>query len=128
MAKVLGVGGVFLSCDDPEATSAWYARVLGLEAEGPMGLAFLHSESAAAFGPGARTVLASFPKDSDYFAPSVREVMVNLIVDDLDAILERAAKAGVPETQPRADYEYGRFGWILDPDGRKLELWEPIRP
>ncbi|WP_025313318.1 VOC family protein [Roseicyclus elongatus] len=124
MAKVLGLGGVFFSCADHEATKAWYARVLGMEPDADGGLAFLHGDSAAMFQQGARTVFAPFP-DASYFAPSTAPFMLNLIVDDLDAILARAAAEGVDEVQPREEHPYGRFGWIMDPDGRKLELWQP---
>jgi len=126
MAKVLGLGGVFFTCADLDKTKAWYARVLGMEPDADGGLAFLHRDSAEAFPQGARTVLAPFP-DASYFAPSSAQFMLNLIVDDLDAILARARAEGVDEVQPREAHPYGRFGWIMDPDGRKLELWEPPR-
>jgi catechol 2,3-dioxygenase-like lactoylglutathione lyase family enzyme len=124
MAKVLGLGGVFFACADSAATKAWYARVLGMEPDEGGGLAFLHGESAAAFPMGARTVFAPFP-DASYFAPSDAPFMLNLIVDDLDAILARAKAEGVEEVQPREEHPYGAFGWIMDPDGRKVELWQP---
>jgi catechol 2,3-dioxygenase-like lactoylglutathione lyase family enzyme len=126
MARVLGIGGVFLSCPDAEATKAWYARVLGLEVNEHGGFHFQHGESASAFGDGARTIFAPFGS-ADYFAPSTLPFMLNLIVDDLDAILARAAAEGVEEVQSREAHDYGRFGWIMDPDGRKPELWEPPR-
>lgn len=125
MGKVIGVGGVFLDCPNVEATKAWYTRVLGLEMDGPGGCHFLHSESAAAFGAGARTIFAPFAAEGEYFKPSTLPFMVNLIVDDLDAVLARCAAEGVEEVQPAEAHEYGRFAWIMDPDGRKLELWQP---
>jgi catechol 2,3-dioxygenase-like lactoylglutathione lyase family enzyme len=128
MAKVVGLGGLFLECRDVEATRDWYARVLGMEPDEHGGIAFRHEESAAAFGDGARTIFGPFAAGSGYFAPSDLPFMLNLIVDDLDGILARAAEAGVEQVQPREDYEYGRFAWIMDPDGRKVELWEPPRP
>ena len=124
MAKILGLGGVFFVCADSEATKAWYARVLGMEPDEHGGLAFLHAQSAAAFPQGARTVFAPFP-DVAYFAPSIATFMMNLIVDDLDAVLARARAEGVAEVQPREAHPYGLFGWIMDPDGRKIELWQP---
>jgi catechol 2,3-dioxygenase-like lactoylglutathione lyase family enzyme len=124
MARVLGLGGVFFTCADSEATKAWYARVLGMSPDEDGGLAFLHGETAAAFPQGARTVFAPFP-DGRYFAPSEAPFMLNLIVDDLDAVLARARAEGVEEVQPREAHPYGRFGWIMDPDHRKLELWQP---
>ncbi len=125
MGKVIGVGGVFLACEDSEATKAWYMRVLGMEPEDFGGFAFLHRDSTGAFPEGARTIFAPFDGDSDYFAPSTLPFMVNLIVDDLDAVLERCEAEGVAQVQPVEAHEYGRFAWIMDPDGRKLELWQP---
>ena len=125
MGGVLGIGGVFFACDEPEATKAWYARVLGLEPDEHGGYHFLHRASAAASPEGARTVFAPFDADSDYFAPSTAPFMFNLIVDDLDAVLARCAAEGVLPVQPGQDLPYGRFAWILDLDGRKVELWEP---
>jgi predicted enzyme related to lactoylglutathione lyase len=127
MAKVIGLGGVFLHCADVEATKAWYARVLGMEPNDFGGFHFMHGDSAAAFGDGARTIYGIFGADTDYFEPSHLPFMLNLMVDDLDGILARVAAEGVEEVQERQDYDYGRFAWIMDPDGRKLELWEPPR-
>lgn len=125
MGQVLGVGGVFFKCRDLEATMAWYARVLGLKREDFGGTMFSHARSAEAKGPGALTVFSGFAEDSDYFAPSDVPVMINLMVDDLDAVLAHAAAEGVTPVQPGEDQDYGRFAWIMDPDGRKLELWQP---
>jgi predicted enzyme related to lactoylglutathione lyase len=125
MAKVIGLGGVFLHCADVEVTRDWYARVLGMEPNDFGGFHFMHGESAASFGDGARTIYGIFPAESDYFEPSGLSFMLNLMVDDLDGVLARVAEAGVEQVQTRQDFEYGRFAWIMDPDGRKLELWEP---
>ncbi|MBF9034502.1 VOC family protein [Rhodobacterales bacterium HKCCE2091] len=125
MGKVIGIGGVFMTCRDPEATRDWYARVLGIDPNDMCGFDFLHADSAARFPEGARSILGLFGDGSDYLAPSGLPFMLNLIVDDLDAVLARAAGEGVAELQPRESHDYGAFGWILDPDGRKLELWQP---
>jgi catechol 2,3-dioxygenase-like lactoylglutathione lyase family enzyme len=125
MGKVIGVGGVFLSSGDPDATRDWYARVLGMEPNEYGGFDFLHADSAKAFPEGARTIFAPFDAGSDYFAPSGLPFMLNLIVDDLDAVLSRCKAEGVAQVQPAQDLEYGRFAWVLDPDGRKVELWQP---
>ncbi|MEL6952356.1 MAG: VOC family protein [Pseudomonadota bacterium] len=125
MAKVTGIGGIFLKCADPDATRDWYKRVLGFEPNEYGGFDFLHSASAAIHPEGARTIYGLFAADSPYFAPSEAPFMLNLMVDDLEAILARAAGEGVSELQPRESHDYGTFGWILDPDGRKLELWQP---
>lgn len=127
MAKVIGIGGIFLHCRDVERTKAWYVRVLGLEPNDFGGFHFVHGESADAFGDGARTIFGMFASDTDYFDPSPLPFMLNLMVDDLDGVLARAASEGVAEVQDRQSYDYGRFAWIMDPDGRKLELWEPPR-
>jgi predicted enzyme related to lactoylglutathione lyase len=92
------------------------------------GFDFLHAASSARFPEAARTIFAPFDSKSDYFEPSTLPFMFNLIVDDLTAILERAAREGVPEIQPRENTDYGDFAWLLDPDGRKIELWEPREP
>lgn len=125
MARVIGIGGVFLQCADVEATKAWYARVLGMEPNDFGGFHFMHGDSARAFGDGARTIFGLFGRDMDYFEPSTLPFMLNLMVDDLDGILDRVRAEGVEQVQQRQDYEYGRFAWVMDPDGRKLELWEP---
>ncbi|WJY21463.1 VOC family protein [Fontisubflavum oceani] len=125
MADVIGVGGVFLHCADPDATKSWYARVLGMVPNDYGGFDFGHRESAKQFPEGARTIFAPFAADSEYFKPSTLPFMLNLMVDDLDGMLARAKAEGVEELQPRENLEYGQFGWILDHDGRKIELWQP---
>ncbi len=127
MAKVVGLGGLFMACADPEMTRDWYRRVLGLEANEHGGVDFFHQKTADAFGSAARTVFGTFGAQSDYFAPSNLPYMLNLMVDDLDGILARAKAQGVEPVQPGEAYDYGRFAWIMDPDGRKIELWEPVR-
>lgn len=128
MAKVIGVGGLFLACADPEATKAWYARVLGLEPNDYGGFDFLQKPAAETFPEGARTIYAMFEASTDYFAPSDLPFMINLMVDDLDGVMARVAGEGAEEVKPRESHDYGHFAWIMDPDGRKLELWQPIEP
>jgi predicted enzyme related to lactoylglutathione lyase len=123
MARVLGVGGVFFKSGDEAALRDWYARVLGLSFEDWGGVIF--TPQLAASHPGAATVFSSFGADTDYFAPSTKEFMINLMVDDMDGILARCAQHGVKPLQTMDDQPNGRFAHILDPDGRKLELWEP---
>ena len=125
MGKVIGLGGLFLISDDPDATREWYQRVLGLEPDDFGGFHFLHNASAQAFPDGARTIFSVFEAGTDYVQPSTQAFMLNLMVDDLDAVLERAAQAGVPQVQDRQSFEYGQFAWIMDIDGRKVELWQP---
>ena len=125
---VLGVGGVFIKCADPDATKKWYADVLGMDPNDYGGFDFLHSGSADAFGPGGRTIFAMFKSDTDYFAPSQSAFMINLMVDDLDAALARIADHGVDQVGERQAFDYGEFAWIMDPNGVKIELWQPSAP
>jgi catechol 2,3-dioxygenase-like lactoylglutathione lyase family enzyme len=74
------------------------------------------------------TVWSVFPSDSTYFDPSAAPFMINYIVDDLDALLAKLSQSGVRIDPKREDYDYGRFAWIYDPDGNKIELWEPPLP
>jgi predicted enzyme related to lactoylglutathione lyase len=122
MAKVLGLGGLFFKSADPAATRAWYARVLGIPFE-EWGMVF--TPDAAAAHPGAATVFSPFKADTNYFAPSTHEFMFNLMVDDLDGILARCAEHGIEPVGALQDEANGRFAHIMDPEGRKIELWEP---
>jgi predicted enzyme related to lactoylglutathione lyase len=117
MAKVVGVGGVFVKVADKAAWQAWYRDILGVEFETWGGAVFPHPSIGV-------SQISPFAADSDYFAPSEHGLMVNLIVDDLDALLARAAGHGV-EPLWRDDSEYGKFAHFIDPAGVKLELWQP---
>jgi predicted enzyme related to lactoylglutathione lyase len=123
MGHVIGLGGLFFKAPDPKVTAAWYARVLGVAFQDWGGALFL--PQVAADRPGAATVFSPFPADTTYFAPSDSSFMVNLMVDDLDAVLARCAEAGVTPVGEPMDEENGRFAHIMDCDGRKVELWEP---
>jgi len=122
MAKVLGVGGVFFKSKDLAALKAWYARVLGLEI-GDWGVFF--TPDMVKDTPGSGTVFSPFKDDTDYFSPSDKEFMFNLIVDDMDAMLARCKAQGVEPVKTQ-DESYGRFAHIIDIDGRKVELWQPL--
>lgn len=123
MAKVIGVGGVFFKSPDGEALRSWYSTVLGIDF-GEWGGAIFTPDEAAAH-PGAATVFTTFKAESDYFAPSTKDFMINLMVDDLDGILTRAKAAGVEPVKLFPDEANGRFAHIMDPEGRKIELWQP---
>jgi len=123
MAKVLGIGGVFFKSQDQMALREWYSRVLGLSFE-DWGGVFFRPEVAAAHA-GAGTVFSSFKAETDYFEPSTKEFMINLMVDNLDEVLARCAQHGVTPVKTFPDEPNGRFAHIMDPEGRKLELWEP---
>ena len=126
MAKIIGLGGVFFKCKDVDATRAWYARVLGISINDFGGTDFSHKAAADIFPNGAKTVWAPFKGDSDYFAPSDADWMMNLMVDDLDDLIEHLKTENVPLVGDPVTEPYGKFAWIMDPDGRKVELWEPV--
>jgi predicted enzyme related to lactoylglutathione lyase len=119
MAKVLGVGGIFFKSPDPAALMAWYQKALGMP-EGEY-IPFLPS----AFPPGGATVFSPFKADTEYFKPSTREFMFNLMVDDLDGVLAMVREAGGQVVGESDHQPYGSFNWIIDPDGNKIELWQP---
>ena len=123
MAKILGLGGLFFKAADPDATRDWYARVLGIAFEDWGGVVFTPETAAAQ--PGAGTVFSPFAATTDYFAPSDAPFMINLMVDDLTGMLARCAEQGVEPIMRMPDEANGSFAHILDPDGRKIELWEP---
>jgi len=121
MAKALGVGGVFFKSEDPEKLGRWYQKWLGVPVEHPFGASF-RPESLP---PGAMTVWAPFSSSTTYFEPSTRDYMFNLMVDNLEEALSQVAEGGAEIVGEIQDEDYGRFGWFVDPDGNKVELWEP---
>ncbi len=123
MAKVIGVGGVFFKVRNGEAAREWYRRVLGLEVEDWGGVVF--TPELAARTPGAATVFSSFAHDTTYFSPSQRDFMINLMVDDLDAMLARCKQHGVEPLKTFDDEGNGRFAHIIGPEDLKIELWQP---
>jgi predicted enzyme related to lactoylglutathione lyase len=120
MAKALGIGGIFFKSKDPQALVAWYQKALNFPTESSDYVSFF----AATMPSGGCTVFSPFKDSSDYFAPSRREFMFNLIVDDLDGALQQVAAAGGELVGEVESYDYGRFGRFMDPDGNKVELWE----
>ena len=118
MAKAVGVGGVFLKAKDPGALMRWYSEQLGIADEGGHSLMFDGPEAAG------RTVFAFFPESTKYFGEGSQQAMVNFRVDDMDALLEKLTAAGVRVDPKREDHEYGRFAWIWDPEGNRIELWQ----
>ena len=123
MARVTGVGGVFLRSADPKALGAWYAKHLGVEV-GDYGATFLWKDEVPK-GTGM-TAWNPFPMDTTYFGEGNQAAMINYRVDDLDALLTQLAAAGVVIDPHREDADYGRFAWITDPEGNRLELWQPL--
>ena len=121
MAKVTGLGGIFYKVADPERTRAWYQETLGVG--GDWGAVFPWSAES----DDPYSLLSPFKEASDYFAPSAERFMINLRVDDLDAMIAALEGKGV-EILGRQDEDYGNFAWILDCDGIKIELWQQKGP
>jgi predicted enzyme related to lactoylglutathione lyase len=119
MAKAVGVGGIFLRASDPQKLSGWYAEHLGIPSQDGGSLAFDGPESTG------MTVFAHFPETTKYFGEGSQQAMVNFRVDNLDELLQQLTAAGVRVDPNREDYDYGRFAWIWDPEGNRVELWEP---
>jgi predicted enzyme related to lactoylglutathione lyase len=122
MARVIGVGGIFFKSKDPAALTKWYADILGMPAQDWGGILLMPEPMAA--HPGAATVFAPFKQDTKYFEPSTKDFMINLAVDDLDAVLASCAKHGV-EAKVLPPEPNGKFAHISDPEGTRIELWEP---
>jgi predicted enzyme related to lactoylglutathione lyase len=120
VGHVTGVGGIFVRSKDPKALAAWYRDMLGITLT-PWGGAMLRYDA-----PSHPAVLAwnPFPQSTTYMAPSTREFMLDLAVDDLDAIIARLKASGVAVLGRDDSDPNGRFAWILDPDGTKIELWQ----
>ena len=121
MARVLGVGGIFFKSPDPKRLYSWYHRWLGTSEDFQHGLSFLPD----AIPPGGLTVFSAFTQNTTYFAPSAKEFMINLIVDNLDEALAQVKEGGAEIVGEIERYDYGNFGWFIDPDGNKVELWQP---
>jgi catechol 2,3-dioxygenase-like lactoylglutathione lyase family enzyme len=124
MKRVTGIGGIFFKCKDPAAVNAWYKTHLGLDTnEHGASFAWRQSDDAARQGS---TQWCPFPETTDYFAPSAREFMINYRVDNLEALVAQLKSEGVTICDEIESYDYGKFVHILDGEGNKIELWEPI--
>jgi len=121
---VTGIGGVFLKADNPEKLRSWYREHLGIDA-GEYGVNFFWRDVKD--GQYGRTAWSLFPKDTSYFGPGAQEVMINYRVRDLDVVLARLRQKGVKQLGATQEYWYGRFAWIVDGEGHRIELWEPDR-
>jgi predicted enzyme related to lactoylglutathione lyase len=120
MAKILGIGGVFLKSDAPEKLYGWYEKWLGLDIDNLPGVSFRPERMPV----HSYIVLSFFPSSTDYFSPGRKEFMLNLIVDDLEEALKQARTGGAEIIGEPETCDYGKFGWLIDPDGNKIELWE----
>lgn len=122
-ARVTGLGGVFFKARDPQALGRWYAEHLGLPVADWGGAVFPWKEADS--GRPAYSVWSPFRHDTEYFQPGDRDYMINLRVDDLDALLAQLRAEGCEVLERREDSEFGRFGYVLDPEGQLVELWQP---
>ena len=122
MAKVTGLGGLFYKVDDTERTIRWYREMLGIGGEWGAILPWNAEPSGEAY-----SIFSPFKASTDYFDPSASPFMINLRVDDLDAMVAELEAKGI-DILGRQDEHYGRFAWILDCDGIKLELWQHLGP
>ncbi len=116
MERVLGVGGYFIRAADPAALGAWYRECLGLDAD----------ENGLWRPEAGVTVFAAFESGTDYFGSSSQQTMLNFRVRDLDAMLAQLRSKGADVSEETQDMDgVGRFGWVTDPEGNRIELWQP---
>jgi predicted enzyme related to lactoylglutathione lyase len=124
MKRVSGIGGVFFKAKDPKALGEWYRTHLGIDVETWGGTAFRWNTPDNPNGVGT-TTWSPFAADTKYFAPSTASFMINYRVHDLHALLAVLRTEGVQVDEKVDESEYGKFGWVIDPEGNKLELWQP---
>jgi predicted enzyme related to lactoylglutathione lyase len=124
MRRVTGIGGIFFNARDPVVLRDWYRRHLGIDVQEWGGTAFTWTD-ADGKPTGGTTIWSVGSSDGDHFAPSKASFMVNYRVDDLDALLQALRGEGCNVLDRTEDSEYGKFGWVIDPEGNKVELWQP---
>ena len=122
MAMITGLGGLFYKVEDPARTAAWYRDILGIGGEWGVVFPWKSDETGEAY-----SLFSPFKAATDYFDPSTSPFMVNFRVDDLEAFTAGLEARGI-EILGRQDEDYGKFAWIMDCDGLKIELWEQIGP
>ncbi|MFM9944849.1 MAG: VOC family protein [Bacteroidia bacterium] len=123
MKKVTGLGGIFFKTEDPQKTREWYKTHLGIESES-WGAQFFWRDNDHPEITGY-SAWSPFKKETTYFEPSEKPYMINYRVDDLLALMAQLKKEGIEIIGEMTEDEFGKFAWIMDPDGQKLELWEP---
>lgn len=123
MKRVTGIGGIFFKARDPKALGAWYKAHLGIDVQDWGGAAFQWKGEGNPDGTGT-TVWSPFAADTKYFEPGSASFMINYRVADLHALLATLRAEGVQVEDKVQESEYGKFGWIVDPEGNKIELWE----
>jgi len=127
MAKVTGIGGVFFKSNDPKKLTQWYQQHLGVPVD-DYGYVSFPNPDQTEVNKESSTVWSPFKNDTTYFHPSDLPYMINFRVDDLDKLLQQLRDAGVEVEDKTTDDEYGKFGWCIDPEGRRIELWQtPVK-
>lgn len=124
MKRVTGIGGIFFKAQDPKALAEWYRTHLGLAIEEWGGVAFQWASPENPGGVGC-TIWNTFPAATSYFAPSNAPFMINYRVADLHALLAALREEGCQVDDKVDESEFGRFGWVMDPEGNRIELWQP---
>ncbi|TQK11258.1 VOC family protein [Herbaspirillum sp. SJZ107] len=124
MKRVTGIGGIFFQAQDPDALRAWYGRHLGIDVL-PWGGAAFSWRGADGEPAGGTTIWSIGQAGSGHFAPGTAPFMINYRVDDLDALLQALRDEGCQVLDNTDDSAFGRFGWVIDPEGNKVELWQP---
>lgn len=124
MKRVTGIGGIFFKAKDPVALRGWYKKHLGIDVQDWGGTAFLWADEHGKPAPGS-TIWSVGGADGDQFAPSTSPFMVNYRVADLQGLLQALREEGCRVLEKTDDSEYGKFGWVMDPEGNKVELWQP---
>jgi predicted enzyme related to lactoylglutathione lyase len=122
MKRITGIGGVFIKAKDPDALRAWYRTHLGIDVQAWGGAAFAWADDAGQ--PVKGTTIWSVG-DGEYFAPSTAAFMINYRVTDLAALLQALREEGCNVLDKTDESDYGKFGWVIDPEGNKVELWQP---
>jgi predicted enzyme related to lactoylglutathione lyase len=122
MKRVTGIGGIFLAAKDPVALRTWYKKHLGIDVQEWGGTAFRWTDES---GKPVRGTTVWSIGGGDYFVPSKSPYMVNYRVADLRALLHVLREEGCDVMDKTDDSEYGKFGWVMDPEGNKVELWQP---
>lgn len=122
--RVTGIGGIFFKAEDPKNLKEWYGKHLGLPVD-DHGASFRWIETDQKDKVPALTVWSPFKSDTTYFNPSEKPYMFNYRVENLAALLNVLKEEGVQIVGEMEEYSYGKFGWIMDPEGNKIELWEP---
>lgn len=125
MKRVIGIGGIFFKAKDPAALGAWYKKHLGLPIDESFGGYIFDWKTDSRRPEKGYSIWSPFKASTDYMSPGTKDFMFNFIVDDLEALLNVLSREGVEQIDEMEVSEFGKFAWIMDPEGNKIELWEP---